>query len=61
MSQTNTNGTPNMKEFISMENFFLSGKIEDYTEDGWVLVESEWIPFSYFIKKKKENNPNEHS
>jgi len=50
-----------MKEFISMENFFLSGKIEDYTEDGWVLVESEWIPFSYFIKKKKENNPNEHS
>ena len=55
MNQTNTSGTLTMKEFISMENCFKSGTIEDYTEDGWVRVESEWIPFSYFIKAQKDN------
>lgn len=60
MSPTNMNGTITMKEFISLENYFKQGKIEDYTEDGWVRVESRWIPFSYFIKNAKETI-NEHS
>jgi len=59
INPTNTRGTLPMMEFVSMENFFKSGLIEDYTEDGWVRVESEWIPFSYFIKTQRKNN--EHS
>lgn len=35
---------------FSLEDLLKAGKIEDYTEDGWVRVASEWIPFSHYKK-----------
>lgn len=59
MNLTNSNGIPPMKEPSSlMEDFFRVGEISDYTSDGWVLVNRNWIPFSHFMKQKEQN---EHS
>lgn len=46
----NSSGTQCTMTLFSLEELMIAGKIEDYTEDGWVRVASEWIPFSHYKK-----------
>lgn len=47
------NTGPSLARFIEEE--FNLGTIQDYSEDGWVLVNKEWLPIEVYIKRNKSN------
>lgn len=48
------NTGPSTARFI--EELFNVGTIQDYSEDGWVLVSKEWIPIEVFMKRNENVN-----
>lgn len=59
MSQVNMKLTQTMgpgPAFI-INDLFSQGVINDYSEDGWILFNREWIPYATFLERYN----NEHN
>jgi hypothetical protein len=41
---------------FAINNLFERGIISDFSEDGWVLYQKEWYPYTTFIERMSLTN-----
>ncbi len=60
MSRTSMNGTLTIQMFKFLEDLYAQQKIKDYTYDGWIQIQTDWVPIEFGMKKLGDNFYNEY-
>ena len=55
-NQMNMNGMTNTKIGIQLEFLYSQGKIDNYSDDGWLCIHNEWMPLNIGRKRLGETN-----
>lgn len=59
-TSNSSNSFMTIRMFSFLESLHSRGAIEDYTDDGWVLVHNEWKPIETFVNNEGDGVKNEY-